>query len=451
MQTQSSKAESPLSPQQAKGLAMRVSLVSVAVNLVLSAGKLLAGVFAHSGAMISDAVHSASDVFSTLIVMIGIQISSKQADAQHRYGHERFECVASVALALILLETGLLIGWKGLKTILAGSYADLAVPGMLALVAAAVSIVVKEWMYWYTRAAAKKIHSDALMADAWHHRSDSLSSIGALVGIVCSLAGFPVMDSVASVVICIFIVKAAVDIFRDAVDKMSQALEQVQTADCRPMPLEEAFAVYEEYRAVMMEFINTVPDYLTTISPKVRHLILKAAWFMDKKYYTAQMRELLDALKARPKEDFTGKKFLVTGIMLDAEPVLELLEELGVAVVDDLLCHESMQFRTPTRAGGTVESKLAYRFLDLKGASPLYEPRKPRGDLLAQLARERGADGVLFCLMKFCDPEAFDHPLVKKDLAAQGIPLLSIEHDQLVESTEQLRTRIQGFLEINLS
>ena len=129
MQTQSSKAESPLSPQQAKGLAMRVSLVSVAVNLVLSAGKLLAGVFAHSGAMISDAVHSASDVFSTLIVMIGIQISSKQADAQHRYGHERFECVASVALALILLETGLLIGWKGLKTILAGSYADLAVPG----------------------------------------------------------------------------------------------------------------------------------------------------------------------------------------------------------------------------------------------------------------------------------------------------------------------------------
>lgn len=117
----------------------------------------------------------------------------------------------------------------------------------------------------------------------------------------------------------------------------------------------------------MMEFINTVPGYLTTISPKVRHLILKAAWFMDKKYYTAQMRELLDALKARPKEDFTGKKFLVTGIMLDAEPVLELLEELGVAVVDDLLCHESMQFRTPTRAGGTVESKLAYRFLDLKG------------------------------------------------------------------------------------
>lgn len=199
---------------------MRVSWVSVVVNLLLSAGKLLAGIVAHSGAMLSDAVHSASDVFSTIIVMVGVQLSSRQADDDHRYGHERFESVASVALALILLETGLLIGWKGLKTIFSGSYADLTAPGALALAAAVVSILVKEWMYWYTRSAAKKIGSDALMADAWHHRSDSLSSVGALVGIAFAMAGYPILDSVASVVICLFIVKAAVDIFRDAVDKM---------------------------------------------------------------------------------------------------------------------------------------------------------------------------------------------------------------------------------------
>ena len=208
------------SPQQAKALAMRVSWVSVVVNLLLSAGKLLAGIVAHSGAMLSDAVHSASDVFSTIIVMVGVQLSSRQADDDHRYGHERFESVASVALALILLETGLLIGWKGLKTIFSGSHADLTAPGALALAAAVVSILVKEWMYWYTRSAAKKIRSDALMADAWHHRSDSLSSVGALVGIAFAMAGYPILDSVASVVICLFIVKAAVDIFRDAVDKM---------------------------------------------------------------------------------------------------------------------------------------------------------------------------------------------------------------------------------------
>lgn len=199
---------------------MRVSWVSVVVNLLLSAGKLLAGIVAHSGAMLSDAVHSASDVFSTIIVMVGVQLSSRQADDDHRYGHERFESVASVALALILLETGLLIGWKGLKTIFSGSYADLTAPGALALAAAVVSILVKEWMYWYTRSAAKKIGSDALMADAWHHRSDSLSSVGALVGIAFAMVGYPILDSVASVVICLFIVKAAVDIFRDAVDKM---------------------------------------------------------------------------------------------------------------------------------------------------------------------------------------------------------------------------------------
>jgi cation diffusion facilitator family transporter len=209
-----------MTPAQAKKIAMRISWTSVAVNVFLSAFKLLAGLLAGSGAMISDAVHSASDVFSTFIVMIGVNLASRKADDSHQYGHERFECVASVALSILLLETGLMIGWKGLKTICSGSYETLTVPGKLALVAAIVSILVKEWMYWYTRRGAKRIGSDALMADAWHHRSDSFSSIGALVGIAFSMAGYPVMDSVASVVICLFIVKAAVGIFRDAVDKM---------------------------------------------------------------------------------------------------------------------------------------------------------------------------------------------------------------------------------------
>lgn len=207
-------------PEEAAHIAIKVSWVSIVINILLSMFKFLAGVLAHSGAMLSDAIHSASDVFSTIIVIIGVRISSKAADESHQYGHERFECVASVVLSVILLETGLLIGWKGIRTIVGGGYEHLAVPGLLALIAAVVSIVVKEWMYWYTRSAALKIHSGAVMADAWHHRSDSLSSIGALVGIAFARLGFPVMDSVASVVICVFIVKAAVDIFRDAIDRM---------------------------------------------------------------------------------------------------------------------------------------------------------------------------------------------------------------------------------------
>ena len=193
--------------------------MSVIWNLLLSAGKLFAGIFANSGAMISDAVHSASDVFSTIIVMIGVKISGKDSDNDHPYGHERLECVAAIILATVLAATGIGIGYGAVVKIMAGDY-NVEMPGILALVAAVVSIVVKELMFWYTRYYAKQIDSSALMADAWHHRSDSLSSIGALIGIIGARLGFGIMEPLASVVICIFIEKAAYDIFMDAVNKM---------------------------------------------------------------------------------------------------------------------------------------------------------------------------------------------------------------------------------------
>lgn len=203
-----------------KDIAMRVSTVSIMVNLLLSFFKLMAGIFGASGAMISDAIHSASDVFSTFIVMIGVTISNKKSDKEHPYGHERLECVASIILAVVLLATGIGIGMNGIQKIISGMDNVIEVPKSMALIAAIVSILVKEWMYWYTRAAAKKINSGALMADAWHHRSDALSSIGAFIGIFGARLGFPVLDPIASVVICIFIGKAALDIFKDATDKM---------------------------------------------------------------------------------------------------------------------------------------------------------------------------------------------------------------------------------------
>ena len=197
-----------------------VSMVSIIGNLVLSALKLLAGIIASSGAMISDAVHSASDVFSSFIVIIGVRVAAKESDKEHPYGHERLECVAAIILATILAITGCGIGYAAFLKILHGNYSELKVPGMLALWAAVVSIVVKEAMFWYTRHYAKKLDSGALMADAWHHRSDALSSVGSLIGIGGAMLGFPVMDPVASLVICLFILKAAYDIFKDAVDKM---------------------------------------------------------------------------------------------------------------------------------------------------------------------------------------------------------------------------------------
>lgn len=209
-----------MSENKEKKIAMKISKVSIAVNLGLSIFKLLAGVLAHSGAMVSDAVHSASDVFSTFIVMIGFHISAKSPDKEHPYGHERMECVASIVLAVVLLITGLGIGINGIEIIADSEKTNIEIPGVLALAAAIISILVKEWMYWYTVIPAKKINSSALKADAWHHRSDALSSIGALIGIGGAMLGFPILEPIASIVICMFIIKASVEIFKDAVDKM---------------------------------------------------------------------------------------------------------------------------------------------------------------------------------------------------------------------------------------
>lgn len=201
-------------------IATKVSMVSIIGNLILSVFKAVAGIAAHSGAMVSDAVHSASDVFSSIIVIIGVKVSAKASDAQHPYGHERFECVAALILSLVLFITGAFIGVDAFKNIMGFHYESLAIPGILALFAAVISIISKEAMFRYTKHYAKLLDSGALMADAWHHRSDALSSIGALIGIAGARMGVPVLDPIASLIICGFILKAAYNIFIDAIDKM---------------------------------------------------------------------------------------------------------------------------------------------------------------------------------------------------------------------------------------
>ena len=198
----------------------QISLVGIIGNIILCAFKMFAGIVGKSGAMVSDAVHSLSDVFATFIAFLGVKMSKRGADKAHPYGHERMECIASMILGLILLVTGVGIGKVGLQNILSGNYETLSVPGTIALAAAIVSIVVKEAMYWYTRHYARILNSAAFMAYAWHHRSDAFSSVGSLIGIGGAMLGFPVLDAVASVVICLFILKVASDILLDAVKKM---------------------------------------------------------------------------------------------------------------------------------------------------------------------------------------------------------------------------------------
>ena len=194
--------------------------VTIVCNVFLTLYKVITGIAAHSSAMVSDGVHSASDVLSSFVVIIGIHLASKEADKEHPYGHERMECVAAFILAGFLFITGIGIGKNALGSVLSGDEKSFTVPGVSALIAALISIVIKELMFHYTKRNAMRIDSAALMADAWHHRSDALSSVGALVGIWGARMGYPIMDSMASLIIVIFILRAAFDIFRDAMDKM---------------------------------------------------------------------------------------------------------------------------------------------------------------------------------------------------------------------------------------
>lgn len=204
----------------AKHTTVKVSVVGIVGNVLLTTFKFIAGIIGKSSAMISDAVHSASDVFSGLIVIVGAHFSSKNEDSRHPYGHERFECVAEILLSVLLCIAGGTIGYTSVKSIITKSYADASAIGWIALIAAVVSVVVKEAMFWYTYVNAKKIDSPSLKAEAWHHRSDALSSVGAIIGIGGAKLGVPILEPIASIVICLFIFKVSIQIFKDAIDRM---------------------------------------------------------------------------------------------------------------------------------------------------------------------------------------------------------------------------------------
>lgn len=203
-----------------KEIAIKVSKNSIIITIILSIFKLVAGILGSSGAMISDGVHSASDVLSTIGVIIGINMASKEADEEHPYGHERIENVVAIILAVILFTTALGIGRAGINKVLERDISPLPIPTVLPLIAAVVSIFTQEFLYRYAKRNADKINSGALLADAWHHRTDALSSVGSFIGIFGSRMGIPILDPITSIVISIFILKAALEIFKDAIDKM---------------------------------------------------------------------------------------------------------------------------------------------------------------------------------------------------------------------------------------
>lgn len=225
-------------------------------------------------------------------------------------------------------------------------------------------------------------------------------------------------------------------------------LENLLSYEIKDEDIETAFVIYEEYRAAMREFVELVNDYPQTLDPKTRHMIIKAAYFQDKKTYTKKLKMLMEVLKKEPKEEMKGPRVIITGLMTEPEKFLDLFTEYGYTFVADDLAHESRQFRVPARTSGTAIEKMAGRIIDLKGCTFFYEENKSRGTILKNLAKKYHADGIIICMMKFCDPDEFDYPIIKKELDEAGVQQLYVEIEQQMDSVEQLRTRIQSFAEM---
>ena len=196
----------------------RVSIITVIVNILLSVIKIVVGTIGYSSAIVADGIHSLSDVFTTIIAFLGVTLSSKKADEDHQYGHEKFEPVMSKILATVLIITAVFIGYKGILNI--NNVENLVTPSKLNLIVAIISIITKEWMYRYTVVAAVRINSSALRADAWHHRSDAMSSVGSLIGVGGAILGITILDPIASIVIAMIILKVAVSIYLKSIDEI---------------------------------------------------------------------------------------------------------------------------------------------------------------------------------------------------------------------------------------
>ena len=196
----------------------KITVISILLNIGLTILKILAGILGNSTAIIADGLHSASDIITSIGILIGNKISRKPRDDEHQYGHEKAESLVSFILAAVLIGIALKIGYDGFIDLI--NINNILVPNALPLVVALISIVVKEYQYQITIRVAKKINSSSLKADAWHHRSDAFSSIAAFIGIGGAMLGFKILDPIASIIVAIVVIKVGIEILKSACDEL---------------------------------------------------------------------------------------------------------------------------------------------------------------------------------------------------------------------------------------
>ena len=272
----------------------RVTIVGSVVNFLLLVFKFFSGIMGHSAAMLADAVHSLSDFVTDIIVLVFVRISSKPQDEGHDYGHGKYETLATAIIGIFLLFVGFGIFWNGASSVylfLQGG--SLPEPGMLALAAALVSIVSKEILYQYTVFKGKKLNSQAVVANAWHHRSDALSSIGTAVGIGGSIllgSHWRVLDPAAAVIVSFFIMKVAVGLLIPCVDEL---LEKSLPAD-----------VEEEIQEIILSFPDVSSPHHLRTRRIGNHYAIEVHVRMDGKITLEEAHRTATAIEDKLKEKF---------------------------------------------------------------------------------------------------------------------------------------------------
>lgn len=213
--------------------------------------------------------------------------------------------------------------------------------------------------------------------------------------------------------------------------------------------LERSIAIYNENRQVMREFVKVAADYPQVIDAVSRHAVFKARQFMLKEKHTELVKELIAEVKAMPVQPWTGKKVIVAGILLEPNELLDIFNEFGLAIVDDDLAQESRQIRVDVLDGeeGPLY-RMAKAWQQMYGCSVATDTKKGRGKMLMNKMAQTGADAVIIAQMKFCDPEEWDYPVMYREFEERGVKNLMIEVDQEVTSFEQVKTRLQSFVEM---
>lgn len=244
------------------------------------------------------------------------------------------------------------------------------------------------------------------------------------------------------------LIEAAVPYLQSEYARVKRELEIIGRLPISQEALDQAIIIYNHHRQTMREFAATARSYPLTITPKIRHLIMKSAYFMDKALHTELVKMIIDELRQHSPETWPGKRVVLTGIMAEPNDYLDMLAEHGFTVAADDLAQESRQYRVDVPEGSDPLERLARRWSLMSGCPLLVDPAKPRRQMLVDLVQESQADAVIACMLKFCDPEEFDYPFIRKALEAAGIPLLHLEIDPFGTTSEQVRTRLQSFAEM---